>query len=131
MKDQHTLVAGYRDFKQETLDMINRIKGVGNCQVKPLIDAVSAFHVAELDRFLEELPKQNLGYGGMPSDFTVVALGGSSDFEVKHEEFNSSLSADQKRLIDEGQRCRMQAEEHFRLAFMMLIRSVARPTTEY
>jgi len=99
MENQHQKIEGYRDFKQETVDLINDIKRTGNTEIVALVERVKAFHEEELKRFVAEA--------------------------------NTLPTADQSRMIQEGARCRAQAEEHFRLAFMMLIRSVARPTTEY
>jgi hypothetical protein len=103
MKDQHKMIAGYRDFKQETLDMINVIKGTGNEHIKPLIDRIAKIHQDEVNQIMAE----------------------TSGPDAR------TWTAEESHLVKEGSRCRQQAEEHFRLGFMMLIRSVARPTTEY
>lgn len=102
MNNQHRLIDGYRDFQQEIVEKINEIKGIGNSQVKPLIDRIAAFHADEARQIVQ----------------------------CAHIDERNVTPAEM-RLIDEGGRCRAQAEEHFRLGFMMLIRSVARPTTEY
>jgi len=106
MIDQHKQIEGYRDFKQETINLINEIKGTGNSVVKPLIDKIKSFHDAELQQMINEI-------GALPAGV------------------QEGLNPEQQRLVTEGARCSQQAEEHFRLGFMMLIRSVARPTTEY
>jgi DNA-binding transcriptional MerR regulator len=101
-ENQHRRIEGYRDFKEEIICRINQIKGVGNTQVMPLIQEIKQFHEDELKQLMRD-----------------------------SNERGSMFTEEENRLIREGARCREQAEEHFRLAFMMLIRSVARPTTEY
>jgi hypothetical protein len=102
MDNQHQKISGYRDFGQETIDKINEIKGLGNGQLKPLIDRLIADHGAELHQTI-----------GMQTSMT-------------EEEYLAKMAE-----LADASKNMGTAQEHLRIGFMMLIRVVARPKTEY
>ena len=48
MKEQHTLIKGYRDLSQEEIDLMNRIKAFGP-ELEQLCDDLFAYHVKRMN----------------------------------------------------------------------------------